>query len=417
MPENENLPSLFLDELHVKGFKSIEDLEARLNPGLNILIGKNGAGKSNFLEFLDSAIATIYKKKGFSFQSAFLKLNDRNNNRFDLNIRKPTKKNLLGESNRVNDELYHHSLFINDSIVFDSYDEEIIGKEFDFNGKKIKSSRSINTILLKLGHSFISPLYIRFNLTEQLDGIATPGIIQIPLIYDFIDWEFGKTTRFLTDIIDNASYSFQNTYEDKLMALPEDRDTFEREKIIQSVDVSWFLENLIIPEESIGNLIRFSPIQGLRFNEGINIYRDEKSITAENIKLEFLINERWIPWSHLSDGTKRLFYLITEITNNKTGLILIEEPELGIHPHQFDLLMQFIKEQSLQKQIILSTHSPKALDHLEEDELDKILIAVYDREKGTQLHHLNPEQIHKAKTYMNEVGYLSDYWSLSDLEE
>ena len=123
-----------------------------------------------------------------------------------------------------------------------------------------------------------------------------------------------------------------------------------------------------------------------------------------------------MPWSQLSDGTKRLFYLITEITNWTGGLILVEEPELGIHPRQFHLLMQFLKEEAEEKQIIMSTHSPQALNFLEESELLHILITYYDQKKGTLIKHLSTSQISKAKKYMKEVGFLSDYWMLSDLE-
>jgi len=41
-----------LDKITIQGFKSIRSLkEFPLNPGLNIFIGANGAGKSNFVEF------------------------------------------------------------------------------------------------------------------------------------------------------------------------------------------------------------------------------------------------------------------------------------------------------------------------------------------------------------------------------
>jgi hypothetical protein len=36
--------------------------------------------------------------------------------------------------------------------------------------------------------------------------------------------------------------------------------------------------------------------------------------------------------------TKRLILLITEICIYKQGLFLIEEPELGVHPHQVNNL-------------------------------------------------------------------------------
>jgi predicted ATPase len=39
-----------LNRLHLKGFKSIRDQELELRP-LNVLIGANGAGKSNLISF------------------------------------------------------------------------------------------------------------------------------------------------------------------------------------------------------------------------------------------------------------------------------------------------------------------------------------------------------------------------------
>ncbi|RWX44747.1 AAA domain-containing protein [Candidatus Electrothrix aarhusensis] len=40
-----------LNKLTIKGFKSIQNLEAFHLASLNVFIGGNGAGKSNFIEF------------------------------------------------------------------------------------------------------------------------------------------------------------------------------------------------------------------------------------------------------------------------------------------------------------------------------------------------------------------------------
>ena len=43
----------YISHVHLKGsYKSILDVEIDLKPGLNILIGENGSGKTNFLEYL-----------------------------------------------------------------------------------------------------------------------------------------------------------------------------------------------------------------------------------------------------------------------------------------------------------------------------------------------------------------------------
>ena len=47
---NTNPP--YISRVHLKGYKSIIDTKIDLHPGLNIIIGPNGSGKTNFLEFL-----------------------------------------------------------------------------------------------------------------------------------------------------------------------------------------------------------------------------------------------------------------------------------------------------------------------------------------------------------------------------
>ena len=78
--------------------------------------------------------------------------------------------------------------------------------------------------------------------------------------------------------------------------------------------------------------------------------------------------------------------------------------------------MQFIKEQSIFKQIIISTHSPIVLDILSPDELDAITIAKIT-DDGTAFKKLTKEQQGKAIDYIENVGELSYYWLHSDLEK
>ena len=116
-------------------------------------------------------------------------------------------------------------------------------------------------------------------------------------------------------------------------------------------------------------------------------------------------------------------YIRTTSVDRYTGInfinriIFIEEPELGIHPHQFHKLLEFLKEESENKQIIITTHSPQSLDVLNFNELDRIIIAYSTNIKeGTKLRHLNENEVLKANEYIKE-DFLSDYWLYSDLEK
>ena len=46
----------FIKNVHLKGYKSVKDLSVRLNNGLYIIIGPNGSGKTNFVEFLSAVL-------------------------------------------------------------------------------------------------------------------------------------------------------------------------------------------------------------------------------------------------------------------------------------------------------------------------------------------------------------------------
>jgi hypothetical protein len=287
---------------------------------------------------------------------------------------------------------------VDSTIVYDSTKKNA-KRTFDFKDKKSNYRSSIRTLFSGLGYRSIYPTYLKFNLPENLECISTPGILKVDLESSFFNWEYPKTLGFIEQVL----YDFELLYDDDLNKL-------------KSINKTNILRLLKFDKIIKGNLKQYTTIEDVRFSSNINLYADEKNIIIENIKVDFKINGNWLPWSQLSDGTKRLFYIIAEVTYSN-GLILIEEPELGIHPHQFNLLLDFLREQSENKQIIISTHSPKALDHLEPNELDNILITYYDLKRGTQIRHLTSRQKTKAKSYIKEVGFLSDYWMLSDLEQ
>jgi hypothetical protein len=283
---------------------------------------------------------------------------------------------------------------VNDKVIFDENSGRIRYSDgmFSFTGYPVDFFK-----FWTFNH--LNPSFVKYNLPDNLSCIDNPGMLDAEIDNGMLLWTFPDTLSFLDDIFRELEVALD----------------FEPIDDLKNTSTDFILEKLKIQEKIIDNLRTFTTIKDIRFNNNLNLYQEEKSLIIENVKLDFKINDTWLPWSQLSDGTKRLFYIIAEITFTK-GLALIEEPELGIHPHQFNLLMDFLKEQSEEKQIIISTHSPKALDHLSPEELNNILIAYYDLEKGTQIRHLTEKEVKKAQKYIKEVGFFSDYWLLSDLE-
>ena len=94
----------------------------------------------------------------------------------------------------------------------------------------------------------------------------------------------------------------------------------------------------------------------------------------------------------LSDGTLRFIALATLLLQPKhlrPSVILLDEPELGLHPYAITLLASMVKQASVETQIILATQSPILLDYFDPED-----VLVADRVDGaTQFNRLDSEQL------------------------
>jgi predicted ATPase len=95
-------------------------------------------------------------------------------------------------------------------------------------------------------------------------------------------------------------------------------------------------------------------------------------------------------FSQESDGTLRVLGLLTALYQQPPPqLIIIEEPELYIHPGALFALYEVINEASLWTQIILTTHSPDLISHCKPEEL-----RIVEKVKGeTHIDLLDERQI------------------------
>lgn len=106
----------------------------------------------------------------------------------------------------------------------------------------------------------------------------------------------------------------------------------------------------------------------------------------------------------LSDGTLRFMCLTTLLMQPAHRLpdtVLIDEPELGLHPYAINLLADMLKQVAETKQVIVSTQSVELLNAFEPQD-----VVVVERESGaTVLKRLDAEDL---------KGWLEDY-NLGDL--
>lgn len=75
------------------------------------------------------------------------------------------------------------------------------------------------------------------------------------------------------------------------------------------------------------------------------------------------------PWN-LSDGTIRFVALVTALLQpTPPATLVVDEPELGLHPAALRVLAAVMHEASASTQIVVSTQSPLLVDHFEADDV------------------------------------------------
>ncbi len=80
------------------------------------------------------------------------------------------------------------------------------------------------------------------------------------------------------------------------------------------------------------------------------------------------VGRQWYA-NDLSDGTLRTLAMFVALLDSRLRTVAIEEPENGLHPWVMKDFIDTCRTQSKKKQIILTTHSPVLVSHLNPSEL------------------------------------------------
>jgi predicted ATPase len=89
-------------------------------------------------------------------------------------------------------------------------------------------------------------------------------------------------------------------------------------------------------------------------------------------------------------------------------VILVDEPELGLHPYAITLLAALIRQASLDTQMIVATQSTLLLDHFNPED-----VLVANRVDGaTTIERLNPERLAE---WLKEYS-LGQLWEKGELD-
>ncbi|MCY4119573.1 MAG: AAA family ATPase [Acidobacteria bacterium] len=123
-----------------------------------------------------------------------------------------------------------------------------------------------------------------------------------------------------------------------------------------------------------------------------------------------------IPATRLSDGTIRFIALLaTLLTPDPQGLpiparvVCIEEPELGLHPDAVAMLADLLVEASERMQLVVTTHSDALVSALTNQ--PDAIVACERPGAGTELRRLDPERL---ASWLEDYR-LGDLWRMGEL--
>lgn len=327
-----------IKKVHIVNYKSIKDQIIDFNK-INIMIGGNGVGKTNLISY-------------------FKLLNQIINKNLQIYIRKGAgADNYLYFGRKTSAFIQSRIEFITSSGGLNAYSFRL---EADNNNSLFFAVEKAK-FMTGNGQWYDENLgsgHIETNLNETNYQTRVVKYVKNVLM-DFRVYHFHDTSE-------NASVK-QNCQINDSLFLREDAS-----------NLAAFLFKLRKNHNNQYNLIEATITQIAPFFDKfiLSPIADNESMVTLDWKEKG--SDKYFNAHNLSDGTIRMICLVTLLLQpNPPSTIIIDEPELGLHPAAINLLAELIKSSSLNTQIIISTQSVTLLNQFTPSD-----VIIVDRYKG-----------------------------------
>lgn len=327
-----------LDKLTIKGFKSIRALVDFELTNLNVVVGGNGAGKSNLISFfrmlralIDGNLKRYVRDNGGAGDILF------NGRKVTEKMEFETKFGVRGFRFKLV-PTPDNSCAIEDEARYYEHGTTgwwVLGDSDD------GTSRMVEEVKKKRSDAkFSQPVF---------DAISSWQI------YHFHDTSSTAAMRNYEIIEDNKVLRTDASNIGPFLHKLKEKHSKEYKDILNAVRlVTPFFDDFILEPRESGQ------------KKEVNISWMQK---GSDYPLQ--------PY-HLSDGSIRFICLVTALLQpNPPSTIIIDEPELGLHPAAIVILAELIQVASKRTQVIVATQSPALIDQFGIDD-----IIVVNREDG-----------------------------------
>lgn len=335
---------MFLSKLNIKNYRCFENekIENLATPngsegsGLNILIGENGNGKTTVLEAIKLLTQSRLKTRNVFSIKDFKNLEEKVEIEGICSDEFNVKRAIPVGTFKANGFYFYANLRQKDDkgnlveqLVFDN-------QYIQSGGPKIMDSERRLEVQNPFGQRFsdMQIIYLDKRRARSVSEGEHPDKFN-DLLADF-NFQFSKDLNNL-----HLSEAFNNDLREKLLDVKSDKiltNTLKEFKSITSIDIKLDHLNIVEP-----------------FTQAFFALRDENTYQQINI-------------SKLGSGIEMIFSILFlknyyALRGVKT-ILLIDEPELHLHPKLQELLIKILLEVTKDDQVIVSTHSPYLFKNL-----------------------------------------------------
>ncbi len=360
-------------------FKSFESIDIALSD-LNVIVGQNSAGKSNFVSIFQFIrdITTVGLGNAISLQGGIeylLNFKNSSEGHMEIEIQLDSKQSISvsrPQPLRLSDLSYKLQLYpfkkkkgiqkyieevsLKTSVAKGNASETGTVKFLSENGK-IRSEGDEEIIKQIL--PFSSPFSRSFNNDMG-------SLMQLPPLSFFLGHGIGNLIQV---------YDFDPKLSKKAIPI-----TGKAELEPDGSNTALVLRKMLANPDERKKFIHYLKVC-LPFVKDVSIENQvDKSVIFK--MLETYNSKTDIPAPLISDGTIEIVSIIYSLFFERNRLIVIEEPERNIHPRLISSLTNLIREASQAKQIIITTHSPEMIKYVD---LENLYIIDRDENGGSKV--------------------------------
>jgi predicted ATPase len=355
-------PEAVVTRLRASNFRSIESIDLALGP-LNVLVGQNGVGKSNIIDVLrfvrdcinrgvdqalldrggmglvrrygslapgsDIVIELQCTFRGYQVEYGFTLGRDR---RMDYKVSEEHVRARAVASNRVMVDLRLRN-------------GRFIGKEIP---KALESTRSSSDLILPKQMTLLS---LRLETDPLVALLATFQVLSTMSFYNISPENLRAPQQIVSE----------TPFDEKGRNLAAVMRSIKKAKGPALSDVEGALARLVdglcaFEVHNVGSYL----VTKLRYefhNPNMTSDESKKNGLASDLAQE-------------SDGTLRILSILAALYQQPLpDLVVIEEPEINIHPGALGVIADLLQEASLRSQVLVTTHNPDLIEHFSPDVL------------------------------------------------